>query len=231
VIRVRVEDVLVDTDRAFDAVAKLQTGAIEGKAAADDRCASTFDRGASLAADHLNALQDGILRSCGNGDALQADGAQIDVVRAARLCTVGSGGQVLLSETTRALVGSSLPEGVSVHALGERHLKDIDEPERVFELGIDGAAAPLSPTPAPAAAPVAAPADPPAPAEPPTPGSKPGKRPKSDFGDRLSRRIQEQVQRKIDERLERVFSEVDALADRVAERPETITEKLDDKEI
>ena len=155
----------------------------------------------------------------------------IDVVRAARLCTLGSGGQLLLSETTRALVGSSLPEGVSVHALGERHLKDIDEPERVFELGIDGAAAPLAPTPAPAAAPVAAPADPPAPAEPPTPGSKPGKRPKSDFGDRLSQRIQEQVQRKIEERLERVFSEVDALADRVAERPEAITEKLDDKEI
>jgi class 3 adenylate cyclase len=62
----------------------------------------------------------------------------VDVVRAARLAATGRGGSVLLSETTRALLGSSLPDGVSVHALGERRLKDIDEPERIFELAIDG---------------------------------------------------------------------------------------------
>jgi class 3 adenylate cyclase len=62
----------------------------------------------------------------------------IDVVRAARLASTGQGGSVLLSETTRALLGSSLPDGVSVHALGERRLKDIDEPERIYELEIDG---------------------------------------------------------------------------------------------
>ena len=62
----------------------------------------------------------------------------LDVVRAARLCGTCSGGHVLLSETTRALVGSTLPPGVSVFPLGERHLKDIDEPERVYELEIEG---------------------------------------------------------------------------------------------
>ncbi|HUF01033.1 MAG TPA: adenylate/guanylate cyclase domain-containing protein [Gaiellaceae bacterium] len=62
----------------------------------------------------------------------------LDVVRAARLCTAGQGGHVLLSEATRALLGSSLPDGVSVHAVGERRFKDIDEPERVYELEIDG---------------------------------------------------------------------------------------------
>lgn len=62
----------------------------------------------------------------------------LDVVRAARICTMGRGGQVLLSETTRALIGGDLPEGVSVHALGERRLKDIDEPERIYELDIEG---------------------------------------------------------------------------------------------
>jgi class 3 adenylate cyclase len=62
----------------------------------------------------------------------------VDVVRAARLAATGRGGSVLLSETTRALLGSSLPDGVSVHALGERQLKDIDEPERIYELAIDG---------------------------------------------------------------------------------------------
>ena len=62
----------------------------------------------------------------------------VDVVRAARLCATAQGGHVLLSESTRALLGSSLPEGVSIHALGERRLKDIDEPERVYELAIEG---------------------------------------------------------------------------------------------
>ena len=62
----------------------------------------------------------------------------VDVVRAARLCATAQGGHVLLSETTRALLGSSLPEGVVVHPLGERQLKGIDEPERVYELSIDG---------------------------------------------------------------------------------------------
>jgi class 3 adenylate cyclase len=62
----------------------------------------------------------------------------IDVVRAARLAASGQGGSVLLSETTRALLGSALPDGVSVHALGERRLKDIDEPERIYELEIEG---------------------------------------------------------------------------------------------
>jgi class 3 adenylate cyclase len=62
----------------------------------------------------------------------------LDVVRAARLSAAGSGGHVLLSETTRALLGSSLPTGVSVHPLGERRLKDIEEPERIYQLAIDG---------------------------------------------------------------------------------------------
>ena len=62
----------------------------------------------------------------------------LDVVRAARICTVGRGGQILLSETTRALLGSGLPDGVSVFPLGQRHLRGIDEPERVFEVAIDG---------------------------------------------------------------------------------------------
>ena len=61
----------------------------------------------------------------------------LDVVRAARICTVGQGGQILLSETTRALIGSGLPDGVSVFPLGQRHLRGIDEPERVYEVAID----------------------------------------------------------------------------------------------
>jgi class 3 adenylate cyclase len=64
----------------------------------------------------------------------------IDVVRAARISAAGHGGQVLLSETTRALLGNALPEGVAVHDLGEQKLKDVQH-ERVYELSIDGAVA------------------------------------------------------------------------------------------
>jgi class 3 adenylate cyclase len=73
----------------------------------------------------------------------------LDVVRAARLCTAGQGGHVLLSETTRTLAGSSLPEGVSVHPVGERRLKDIEEPERVYALAIEGVDLAESELPAP----------------------------------------------------------------------------------
>jgi class 3 adenylate cyclase len=75
----------------------------------------------------------------------------LDVVRAARICTVGRGGQILLSETTRALLGSGLPEGVSVFPLGQRHLRGIDEPERVFEIAIDGLDVEPSEVPEPSA--------------------------------------------------------------------------------
>src|SRR5262245_23129506 len=75
----------------------------------------------------------------------------IDVVRAARICTVARGGGVLLSETTRALVGSSLPDGVSISQPDEQRLKDIDEPELVYELRIDGVE--VTPEPEPLAPP------------------------------------------------------------------------------
>jgi class 3 adenylate cyclase len=64
----------------------------------------------------------------------------LDVVRAARISAAGHGGQILISETTRSLLGNQLPEGVQVHDLGEQHLKDIQH-EHIFELSIDGAPA------------------------------------------------------------------------------------------
>jgi class 3 adenylate cyclase len=62
----------------------------------------------------------------------------IDVVRAARICAAGHGGQVLLSSATAALVGTALPEGVRERDLGAHRLKDIDEPERIYQLEVDG---------------------------------------------------------------------------------------------
>jgi class 3 adenylate cyclase len=61
----------------------------------------------------------------------------LDVVRAARICSAGHGGQILLSETTRALIGNDLPEGVSVVDLGQQNLKDVQH-ERLYQLAMDG---------------------------------------------------------------------------------------------
>jgi class 3 adenylate cyclase len=62
----------------------------------------------------------------------------LDVVRASRIAAVGRGGQVLLSETTRAIVAGDLPDGVKLRSLGDQRLRDIDRPEPLHELRIEG---------------------------------------------------------------------------------------------
>jgi class 3 adenylate cyclase len=61
----------------------------------------------------------------------------LDVVRAARICSAGHGGQILLSETTRTLVGDDLPDGVSIRDLGEQNLKDV-RAEHLYQLDLGG---------------------------------------------------------------------------------------------
>jgi len=150
----------------------------------------------------------------------------LDVVRAARICTVARGGHVLLSETTRALVGSSLPDGVSVFPLGERHLKGLDEPERVFELEIEGIQ--TTPEPAPAPAPAASPLR----------GTRSARKSKEkeferrfeDFGQRLSESIQERVLRSLDRTLGKMAPSAtpqdDEAVDEMAERAASFEEKI-----
>ncbi|HJR19411.1 MAG TPA: adenylate/guanylate cyclase domain-containing protein, partial [Actinomycetota bacterium] len=58
----------------------------------------------------------------------------LDVNRAARIAGVAHGGQVLISESTRSLAEQSLDEGVGLRDLGEHRLKDLLEPERIFQL-------------------------------------------------------------------------------------------------
>ena len=62
----------------------------------------------------------------------------IGVHRAARIGAAGHGGQVLLSWTTKGLAEEDLPEGVSIRDLGERRLKDIEQPQHLYQLVIEG---------------------------------------------------------------------------------------------
>jgi predicted ATPase/class 3 adenylate cyclase/Tfp pilus assembly protein PilF len=56
------------------------------------------------------------------------------VNRVARLLSAAHGGQVLLSLPAQELVRDQLPAGTSLMDLGERRLKDLFRPERVFQL-------------------------------------------------------------------------------------------------
>ena len=97
----------------------------------------------------------------------------IDVHRAARICAAGHGGQVLLSATTAALVSGAMPEGVTKRDLGEVRLKDIDEPEHVTQLVIDGLPESFPPLRVAQEEPM-------------------------DFGERLARKIEADVERQIE---------------------------------
>ncbi len=61
----------------------------------------------------------------------------LDVHRAARIAAAGHGGQVLVSEATRAAT-SSQDAGVSLSDLGKHHFKDLDEPQHIYQLVIPG---------------------------------------------------------------------------------------------
>jgi predicted ATPase/class 3 adenylate cyclase len=55
-----------------------------------------------------------------------------DVHRAARICAAGHGGQIVVSDATRALL-----DGSELRDLGEHRLKDLSEPRRLYQLGED----------------------------------------------------------------------------------------------
>jgi class 3 adenylate cyclase len=58
----------------------------------------------------------------------------LGVHRAARICAAGGGGQVLVSQATRELLRDDPLPDVSLRDLGEHRLKDLDEPERIYQL-------------------------------------------------------------------------------------------------
>src|SRR5438128_6107277 len=60
----------------------------------------------------------------------------LGVVRAARISAAGHGGQVLVSQATRSLVEDEQLPGLEFKDLGEHQLKDLERPERLFQLTI-----------------------------------------------------------------------------------------------
>jgi predicted ATPase/class 3 adenylate cyclase len=61
-----------------------------------------------------------------------------DVNRAARVAATGHGGQIVVSDTTAALVSDALPDGVGLVNLGRHRLRGVPRPETLWQVRIPG---------------------------------------------------------------------------------------------
>ncbi len=98
---------------------------------------------AALAGQRALATEDwgvvGVLRvrmalHTGEADLRDGDYYGSAVNRCARVRAAGYGGQILLSEATAKLVRETLPDGAALRDLGRHQLRDLREPEQLFQL-------------------------------------------------------------------------------------------------
>jgi predicted ATPase/DNA-binding SARP family transcriptional activator len=69
----------------------------------------------------------------------------IGIHRAARICAAGHGGQVLVSQTTRELLEEEPLEDVALRDLGAHRLKDLLQPDRIYQVLAPGLEQDFSP--------------------------------------------------------------------------------------
>ncbi len=74
----------------------------------------------------------------GEGKLLGGDYVGLDVHRAARIANAAHGGQVVVSDSARALAEGTLPEGASLRDLGQHRLRDLERAEHLFQLLASG---------------------------------------------------------------------------------------------
>jgi DNA-binding NarL/FixJ family response regulator/class 3 adenylate cyclase len=73
------------------------------------------------------------------GESLSEEGYHgIGVHRAYRIMCAGHGGQVLLSQATAAVLSDDELDQLGIRDLGEHRLKDLERPERIHQLEIEG---------------------------------------------------------------------------------------------
>jgi predicted ATPase/class 3 adenylate cyclase len=113
-----------------------------------DAISATANAQRALNAEDFSAV-DGLRVRMGvhTGEASERDGDYFGpaVNRVARLMSIGHGGQVLLSTVSRDLAHSDLPVGTLLVDLGSQRLKDLTEPEQVWQLNIAGLPAEFPP--------------------------------------------------------------------------------------
>src|SRR3989442_277889 len=62
----------------------------------------------------------------------------LGVHRTARIMAAGHGGQILVSRATASVLEDDEPPGSRLRELGEHRLKDLDRPERIYQLDVEG---------------------------------------------------------------------------------------------
>src|ERR1044072_9174713 len=74
------------------------------------------------------------------GEAVISEGEYVgqNVHKAKRICDAGHGGQILLSDATAALVAADVPDTATLSDLGRYRLKDLGEPQRIYQLTNNG---------------------------------------------------------------------------------------------
>jgi class 3 adenylate cyclase len=65
---------------------------------------------------------------------VRGDYLAVPLNRLSRLLSAGHGDQILLSQTVQQLTRGALPDGIGLRDLGEHRLRDLLEPERIFQL-------------------------------------------------------------------------------------------------
>ena len=106
-----------------------------------DAVTTAFEAQRALSAEDFSAVGGLSIRiGLHAGEASERNGDYFGpaVNRVARLMSIGHGGQILLSGVTRDLAHSDLPAGTSLLDLGSHRLKDLTEPEQVWQLTIEG---------------------------------------------------------------------------------------------
>src|SRR5438552_11266380 len=103
--------------------------------------ATTFPHGAAVRVRMGMHTGEGVPASAEAG----ADYVGIDVHRAARVAAAANGGQVLVTDATATLARPELADGISLRDLGEFHLKDLAQPEHIYQLVISGCPADFPP--------------------------------------------------------------------------------------
>ena len=108
-------------------------------ASAADAIAAAADAQHALGAEAWESIHPETIRVrmgvyTGEAEARDGDYYGPALNRAARLMSVGHGGQILISAVTAELARDRLPTGLSLRDLGEHRLKDLVRPERIFQL-------------------------------------------------------------------------------------------------
>jgi class 3 adenylate cyclase len=105
----------------------------------DDAAAAAVDIARCLDAEQWDTSSPVRVRTAlhtGEAELREGDYYGSVVNRCARIRSTADPGQILVSSATAALIDGSVPEGTELRSLGARALKDITEPEDVWELAL-----------------------------------------------------------------------------------------------